>query len=197
MSEPIVFRILLGVLLVSFVAHRAYYTRKFPPAEEDTLSRLEKNAVSRVAELLSFVALISSFLYIFFTRLLAWAAAPLPPGLRWTGLALAFAGFALLEWSHRALAANWSDRPRITQEQKLVRNGPYRRVRHPIYTAFLLILGSTLLISANWLVGLSWLVSVGLDAAVRIRYEERALRERFGEEYDAYRSQTGALLPWI
>jgi len=65
------------------------------------------------------------------------------------GLGMALAGFALLRWSHQALGKNWSDRPRITQGQQLVSEGPYRRIRHPIYTAFLLILGSSLFVSAN------------------------------------------------
>jgi protein-S-isoprenylcysteine O-methyltransferase Ste14 len=67
---------------------------------------------------------------------------------------VALAGFALLEWSHRSLGAEWSEQPRLTQSQRLVQSGPYRWVRHPIYCSFLLILGSTLLISANALVGL-------------------------------------------
>ena len=57
----------------------------------------------------------------------------------------------------------------------MVQNGPYHRIRHPIYTAFLLILGSTLFISASWLVGGLWIVAVSLDIVPRMRYEEAAM----------------------
>ncbi len=197
MTEPILFRILLFALLAAFVAHRAYYTRKFPAAEKDTLNRLDQTTTSRIAALISLAALISSIVYMIFPNLISWASLPLPAILRWLGVGMVLAGFALLEWSHRALAANWSDQPRITQTQQLVQTGPYRWIRHPIYTSFLLILGATLIISANWLVGLCWIVSVSLDAAVRIRFEEQALRDKFGQEYEAYLSKTGSLLPKI
>jgi protein-S-isoprenylcysteine O-methyltransferase Ste14 len=197
MTEPILFRFLLAVQLLAFVAHRAYYNRKFPPPEESTINRLEKTATSTIASFLSIVALASTLIYIVAPNLLVRLSAPFPVLIRWLGVGVALAGFALLEWSHRTLAANWSDQPRITQTQGLVQTGPYQRIRHPIYTSFLMILGSTLLISTNWLVGLSWIVSVSLDAVDRIRYEERALYERFGQEYEVYRSKTGSLLPKI
>lgn len=195
MTEPVIFRFLLAAQLVAFVAHRAYYNRKFPPPEESTVSRLERTATSMIAALLSIVALASSLIYIVAPNLLVRMSAPFPVQIRWLGVGVALAGFALLEWSHRTLASNWSDQPRITQAQQLVQTGPYKRIRHPIYTSFLLILGSTFLISANWLVGLSWIVSVSLDAVNRIRYEEHALHERFGYEYEVYRAKTGSLLP--
>lgn len=194
MNEPLLHRILMAALLLAFVAHRGYYNRKFPPAEE-TVSRMERSATSTLAALFSLLALGSSVLYVVAPAFLTWASAPFPAPARWFGVVVAPAGFALLEWSHRALAANWSDQPRLMRGQELVRAGPYRWIRHPMYAAFLLILGSTLLISANWLVGLSWLIAVGLDAVVRIRYEERVLEERFGREYQAYRATTGRLFP--
>ena len=76
-----------------------------------------------------------------------------------------------------------------------MQNGPYKWIRHPIYAGFLLILGSTLLISSNWLAGGAWISSVALDGAVRMRYEEQAMLQRFGAEYQEYKRRTGAILP--
>ncbi|HKJ26531.1 MAG TPA: isoprenylcysteine carboxylmethyltransferase family protein [Anaerolineales bacterium] len=195
MNTLLIFRILLLSLLVGFVAHRAYYTRKYPPQENDTLSKMPETARTKLAALLSVVALLSSLAFIVYPDLIGFAAAPFPTWLRWMGLLPALGGFALLEWSHRALAANWSDQPRLTSEQTLVQTGPYKSIRHPIYTAFLLILGAPLLLTANWLVGLAWLASSGLDILARIRFEEGVLQERFEEDYTAYREKTGTLLP--
>jgi protein-S-isoprenylcysteine O-methyltransferase Ste14 len=127
--------------------------------------------------------------------LVAWAAIPFLAWVRWLVVVVALAGFLLLEWSQRSLGHNWSDQPRITQTQSLAQTGPYRWIRHPIYSAFLLIPGSTLLIAANWLVGGLWIVAVTLDIIARMRYEEAAMVRQFGEEYRNYQKHTGRLLP--
>jgi len=195
MNQPIVFRLLVAVILTAFILHRGYYSRRFPPDARETIDRMGRNPATIAAAMLSFVALVSSVLYVFFPSLLAWASAAFPAWLRWIGLGVALAGFVLLEASQRTLGRNWSDQPRVTATQQLVTTGPYRTIRYPIYTSFLLILGALLLISANWSVGFSWIASVALDAAVRIRYRERAMTDRFGEEYIEYRKRTGSLFP--
>jgi protein-S-isoprenylcysteine O-methyltransferase Ste14 len=81
--------------------------------------------------------------------------------------------------------------------QSLITSGPYQIIRHPIYTAFLLILGSTLLISANWLIGLAWIGMTALEVASRIGFEEQLMLEYFGEQYREYMKRTGKLLPPI
>ena len=111
------------------------------------------------------------------------------------GMLVAVAGFVLLQWSHRALGRNWSDQPRITQSQTLTIGGPYRWVRHPIYTSFLMILGSPLLITANWFIGLTWILVTVIDIRGRIDFEEAKLQERFGENYEVYKQSTGSLIP--
>ena len=195
MIEPPLFRFLTAGLLIAFVAHRAYYTRKFPPSEAATVDKLRPGLASRLAEILSILALASTAAYVIDPSWVAWASLPLPLWTRWLGVGLAVAGFGLLEWSHRSLGREWSEQPRLTQSQRLVQSGPYRWIRHPIYTSFLMILGSTLLISANSLVGLLWTTSVAIDTTVRIRYEEALMSARFGEEYRAYAARTGRLLP--
>jgi protein-S-isoprenylcysteine O-methyltransferase Ste14 len=195
--EPLIYRFLVLILLLAFVAHRAYYTRKLPPVEGETVDKLQPGPLAKVASLIFMLALASSLVYIFFPSWIAWAALPLPAWARWLGVGLTLAGFLLLEWSQRALGRNWSDQPRITQEQHVVQNGPYRWVRHPIYTAFMLILGSTLLISANWLVGGLWIAAVSLDIIPRMRYEEAAMLQQFGEEYRQYQQRTGRLIPFL
>src|SRR4029434_9845319 len=82
-------------------------------------------------------------------------------------------------------------------QQQFVTDAPYRWIRHPIYLAFLLILGSTLLITSNWLIGALWLLATSIDVLDRIRYEERSMLAHFGDTYRAYIHRTGALLPRI
>ena len=133
--------------------------------------------------------------YIINPAWLSFAHLSLPVWARWAGLAPAIAGFALLQWAQVTLANSWSDTPRMMKEQTLITSGPYRTIRHPIYTAFILILGSTLFISSNWLIGLCWTGMVILEVLSRIRFEEALMIEFFGEEYREYMMRTGKLLP--
>jgi protein-S-isoprenylcysteine O-methyltransferase Ste14 len=110
-------------------------------------------------------------------------------------VALALTGFALLQWAEVTLGRSWSDTPRMMKGQTLIISGPYQVIRHPIYTAFILILGSTLLISSNWLVGLAWLGMTALEVISRIDFEESLMLEYFGDQYKDYMKKTGQLLP--
>ena len=108
---------------------------------------------------------------------------------------MSLVGFALLQWAQVTLGRSWSDTPRMMKEQALITSGPYQFIRHPIYTAFILILGSTLFISSNWTIGLTWAGMTVLDIASRIGFEESLMLEYFGEQYREYMTKTGRLLP--
>jgi protein-S-isoprenylcysteine O-methyltransferase Ste14 len=73
--------------------------------------------------------------------------------------------------------------------------GPYGWVRHPMYSAFLLILSAPGLIAANWFIGLSWIAMTAADVLSRIRAEEAMMLAKFGDRYAIYSRQTGRLLP--
>ena len=197
MASDLTFRIILPLLLVAFIAHRGYYSRKYRPSEAETVEKRPGGRASQIANLLSIPALLSTVAYVGFPMLVGWASLPLPSWLRWAAVGVAASGFALLQWSHAALGRNWSDQPRILSHQELVKDGPYRWVRHPIYAAFLLILGSTLLITSNWLIGGLWFLLTSIDIRDRIAYEEETMLARFGDEYRSYVRDTGALIPRI
>jgi protein-S-isoprenylcysteine O-methyltransferase Ste14 len=196
MTNPeLIFRVVQGLIVLAFVLHRGYYTRKFPPPEAETVEKLDSGLAGKIANLLALPALAALALYVFLPEYVFWASLPFPFWLRWTGVLIAVGGFALLQSAHAALGKNWSDQPRILESQSFVRGGPYERIRHPMYTAFLLILGSSLLTSANWLVGGLWIAITWIDIRARIRFEEDRLGAKFGEPYEAYKKRTGALLP--
>lgn len=189
------FRLILTLTLAAFVVHRGYYSRKLPPDPETTVTQQQAGIATKAASLLGIAALLSTVVYCLAPDWMAWASLPLPIWLRWSGVGLALGGFALLQWSQETLGRNWSDTPRLIAQQTLVTNGPYRWIRHPIYTAFLLILSAPVLISANWFVGGAWLGMTVVDAWARMRFEEAILFQTFGEEYRAYVKRTGRLLP--
>jgi protein-S-isoprenylcysteine O-methyltransferase Ste14 len=196
MQIEMLFRILVAVLLISFVVHRGLQTRQRTPDLKRVVRKLDTGNQLIVA-LLSLIALASSLVYIFAPDWLVWANLPIPTWLRWLGVPLAVAGFGLLEWSQAALAKNWSDQPVQLADHTLTQTGPYAWIRHPIYTGFLLILSAPLLLSSNGLVGFAWIAATYLDLINRIRAEEEMLAESFGKKFTLYAAKTGRLLPRI
>jgi protein-S-isoprenylcysteine O-methyltransferase Ste14 len=194
METDLIFRILLPAMIIGFVVHRGYYVRKHG-AEKDSLKRREEGLVSKMAGILGLLGFVSAIVYAVYPGWLAWADLHLPLWLRWLGIAIALLGFALLQWSQNTLGKNWSDTPRMIEGQSLVTTGPYRFVRHPIYTTFILILGSTLLISSNGLVGLAWIGMTVLEVFSRIGFEENLMLEYFGDQYRSYMKKTGRFFP--
>ena len=191
----IFFRAALRTLVLAFVMHRAYYSRRYPPAKEETTDEMQGGWASVVAPVLGIGGLISLVLFLVSPGWMSWASLPIPVWLRTAGVIPAITGFGLLQWSHVALGENWSDTPRTTRSQALVTHGPYRWIRHPIYAAFLLILGAPLLIAGNWFLGGCFIAMTAVDVYGRIRYEEEKLRSRFGLAYAEHVKRTGLLLP--
>ena len=197
METETIFRIALPILILAFVAHRGYYASKHKETAESTLKKRKEGLASSLAGLVGLIGLAATLAYIIHPAWVAWASLPLPIWLRVSGLAFALAGFALLQWSQNTLGENWSDNPRMIKGQGLITSGPYRLIRHPIYAAVFLILGSTFFLSANWLIGFAWIGMNALEIASRIHFEESLMLEYFGEQYREYMKKTGRLLPKI
>jgi protein-S-isoprenylcysteine O-methyltransferase Ste14 len=133
--------------------------------------------------------------YLIEPRWVAWASFALPDGVRWAAVAFAFGMIPFVVWIFRSLGTNVSETVLTKEGQRLVTHGPYRWVRHPLYTAGLALFACLSLIAANWLLfGLTAVAVAGIAGAVVPR-EERALLAAFGPEYESYRARTGRFLP--
>ena len=118
----------------------------------------------------------------------------------WTGygigVALVALGLGYAVQARRHLGANWSATVTLKQAHSLIRSGPYRRVRHPIYTGLLLAFAGSALALAQWR-GLLALLLVTGSLWLKLRREERWLLEHFGADYAEYRKTSWALLPGL
>lgn len=110
---------------------------------------------------------------------------------------LAVASVAIALTAARALGAQWSFAARVLANHHLIVRGPYRLVRHPIYTAMLGMLWATSLAFATPLVLATATICCAAGTAVRIRSEERLLKETFGDEWIRYSSRVPAVLPGL
>jgi protein-S-isoprenylcysteine O-methyltransferase Ste14 len=122
----------------------------------------------------------------------AWSRLPLPDAVRWTAVALLVPALVFFERSFRELGTNYRGGVGLYDEHELVTAGPYAVMRHPIYAGFAFLMLLVTLISADWVIGLSGLTLVLTIAAARIPIEERELRGRFTDRWDAYRIRTRA-----
>jgi protein-S-isoprenylcysteine O-methyltransferase Ste14 len=128
---------------------------------------------------------------------LAFANYPLHPAAFAMGAVLLASGLWLLYRSHADLGTNWSVTLEVREEHRLVTDGIYRRVRHPMYTALFLYSIGLALALPNWIAGPMYLVTFGLLFALRVGKEERMMRETFGRDYDDYAGRTKRLIPGV
>lgn len=126
-----------------------------------------------------------------------FARYPFRPAQAWLGLVVACAALALFHLTHRALGRNWSVTLEVRESHRLVTEGIYRQIRHPMYTAFWLWALAQALLLPNWVAGLSGAVGFGTLYAFRVGQEERLMIETFGDAYRAYMRRTARLLPFI
>ena len=111
------------------------------------------------------------------------------------GTILCAIGIGIAIWARRYLGRNWSGTPSIKKDHELGTSGPYRFVRHPIYTGmFLALFGSALVAGVVWFV--IFLVFTVMFF-FRIPVEERYMMQLFPDQYPAYKKRTKALIPFV
>jgi isoprenylcysteine carboxyl methyltransferase (ICMT) family protein YpbQ len=110
------------------------------------------------------------------------------------GTALCVAGFAFALWARIALGRNWGMPMTLHENPQLVTVGPYRLVRHPIYTGLSgMLIGTTLVYP---LAALPCAIAIGYSVLSALR-EERDMEQRFPAAYPDYRKRSKMLVPFL
>ena len=182
---------LLGYWVTNFVI-RAPHIR----VHQRTPVRTKRN--SRADTSLFFSVGVGGFLipllYVF-TPLLSFADYSIPLGVGVTGVAILVIGDWVFWKAHKDLGRNWSPVLEIREDHKLVTEGIYRRIRHPMYSSLWLLVVAQAMILPNYVAGFSGLLPFGMLYFLRVGNEERMMLEEFGSEYEQYRHKTGRLFP--
>lgn len=196
MNEELIFRVVLGMMLAAMGIIRQYYEALMRRTlKTSTIQTRETTISNLIPSTLLILGTLGAWVYTLVPRWMIWSALALPPWLRWTGAAFSVGGVLLLGRTHMTLGRNFVGGATLHQEHQLITAGPYRWTRHPMYTAFFLLMVGYFLLSANWFVGLMWLGLVIWVVAWRLDKEEGLLLEKFGDDYRAYMQRTGRFLP--
>ncbi len=148
---------------------------------------------------LSYTIFAVAAFYFLFARSAAagWLATRLVPDtplVEGLGVAVTVAGLAFAIWARSRLAGNWSGFVTVKVGHELVRTGPYRWVRHPIYTGMTAASAGTAL-ALGQARGALAAVLLYVGFKIKSRIEERTMAGVFGADYAEYRQHTGALFP--
>lgn len=188
------YRIAFMIILAAFIAIRGAFDR-WALLARGSIVRSQAVWVTIVQIAGAGVGFGAILLYLFLPSAVAWAMLPLPSSARWLGVPIGCIALGLLVWAHIALGRNFSGTVLVRAEHHLITRGPYRYVRHPMYTALYLLAFALFLLSANGvltMLGFGYLTGV---IATRLSQEEQYLVDAFGEPYRAYMRSTGRFLP--
>ena len=184
----------LAVLVIA-VTVSGYHRAKARRESETIPRRSEGGALVAARLLVALPLLFVILMYAVSPGRMGWASFSSPVWSRWLGVALGLAMIPAVHWVLRSLGRNVSETVLTKSQHELVTHGPYRWIRHPLYTVGLMLLASIGLMTASWLILLFVLVMAVLMRIIVIPREERNLLGRFGDEYRAYMTRTGRFLP--
>jgi len=191
----------LGVYVLFFLIRSPHGNRQ--SYDEKSNENLENSnlAVKRegkisttMRSILSLIMLLGIIVYGFYPSWLIPFSLALPNWLRLTGLGLAILTLPLLHWAHSSLGRQYSPDLELKEEHKLISSGPYKVIRHPMYTILIVFMLSISIFSANTLIFLPHLGAIIL-ILLRLSKEEAMLIQEFGDDYREYMMKTGRLLP--
>ena len=182
------------MLAIGWYLIRYEYARR---SRREKIQRSDRGLRESALLLISLTGLgILPFVYVA-TGMPRFAAYTFHPIQAWLGLFVAIAASVIFHLTHRALGRNWSISLDVREDHRLVTDGIYTRVRHPMYSAFWLWAIAQALLLPNWVAGFSGLVGFGILFFGRIAREERMMLETFGDDYRAYMARTGRIFPSI
>ncbi|HEX3281814.1 MAG TPA: isoprenylcysteine carboxylmethyltransferase family protein [Pyrinomonadaceae bacterium] len=186
--------IVFVVVMLCWVAFAAVFIFRQQPKAPD--QKRDRASIPGVALQALSYAIVWSIHRPFFSALVA--------GVEWLELMAAIVAIVaaigsvlLVRSAVKMLGKEWSITARMVQDHKLATRGPYAYVRHPIYTGMLGMLVATGLATSHWIVLVAAIVVFAIGTWIRVRIEERLLRETFGTQFEEYARRVPAVIPRI
>lgn len=195
MSAETPFQVAFIAIFVSAVSISIYFRRK-ARASGEVIPRAAEGKASLLLRLVFASPLYLSILaFMLNPAWMAWSSLDLPVWLRWTAAAVGAGTIPLLVWVMKSLGSNISETYLTKDSHVLVTHGPYRWVRHPLYSVASIAFSALGVVAANaFILGMA-VIAIPALALLVIPREEANLERKFGADYRAYRGRTGTLIP--
>lgn len=191
MNETI-FKIIFVVLWVIYILIRSPFDKQYKQVEK---IRSVHSTIEKILLVLMSLGLLIIPLIWIFTTVLNNFKMEFPVWLRIVGIVISVVSLFYFRWIHKTLGANWSPTLEIRKGHELIKTGPYKTVRHPMYTQIWLWTIAQVLIVSNLFAGFSGIIVWAILYFIRVPKEEQMMIEVFGDEYLKYIEQTGRVFP--
>lgn len=199
MEHPLFSEVVSALFLVLLGATRYRYVVL---ASAQPVDR-SRSAVNRARQIPAYFASTAWVIYVAWLiiapeQIVQWDRWPLDHRvsdlLGWIAVPLLVAGLWLFWYSHCAIGRYWCIQVQLKKAHRLVTDGPYRYIRHPLYTALFLGYLGTALALQSWML-VAWFPAFVVSYLLFAKEEERVMESGFGEAYRAYRRHAGMFLP--
>ena len=196
MASESFFRVMFAIILVAAFGMSGFFRRRARQSGAIPRSR-EGGRTMFLRLLFALPFYLGMVAYVVKPRWMDWSALPLSATFRWVGVVVGLATLPLLYWVLSSLGRNISETFLTKDEHQLVTHGPYRWVRHPLYSVATIAFLALGLVAANAFILVMAAVVFAALALLVVPKEEAQLVEKFGGAYRAYQGRTGGLLPRI
>ncbi|MDQ2691849.1 MAG: isoprenylcysteine carboxylmethyltransferase family protein [Chloroflexota bacterium] len=194
MNENI-FRIVAAIILFTGIGISSYFRRRADRESGETISRkADGTAFMTIIRIGGLALWLSPLIYLINPAWMAWSKIGLPEWVRWLGVVIGILCVLGIYWLFSSIGSGITPTSATRREHRLVTGGPYRWVRHPLYTV-----GSSMFVAFGMMADNWFIAALGLLAfiamAMRTPREEANLIAKFGDEYREYMRQTGRFFP--
>lgn len=194
MNENI-FRVLAAIIFLIGISISGYFRRKADKETGEAVSWKDEGITMilllRIGGIILWFSMIG---YLIYPPLLTWSQIGLPEWARWLGVGIGTTCVFLIYWMFSSIGKGISPTVATRSEHKLSTSGPYRWIRHPLYTFGTLFFLSFALTADSWFIAFMAVVAI-LLLSIRVPNEEAHLIEKFGDDYREYMQRTGRFLP--
>lgn len=189
------FRILAAIILFTGIGISSYFRFKADRDTGEKISRkVDGSTLMAVIKVGGLVLWLTPLVYLLNPNWMAWSKIGLPDWVRWLGVAIGLLCVVMIYWLFSSIGSSITPTSATRKQHTLVTSGPYRWVRHPLYTV-----GSSLFVAFGMMADNWFIAALGVLAfiamASRTPKEESNLIEKFGDEYLEYMKHTGRYLP--
>jgi protein-S-isoprenylcysteine O-methyltransferase Ste14 len=190
-----VYRMLAALILLTGMGISSYFRIKADKETGEKISRkVDGSVMMNIIKFGGLILWLSPFVYLINPNWMNWSKIGLPEFIRWIGVGIGVLCVLGIYWLFSSIGNGISPTSATREEHKLSTSGPYRWVRHPLYT-----IGSMLFISFGMMADNWFIAALGILAfiamAKRTPLEESNLIEKFGDEYREYMKHTGRFFP--